>query len=112
MAFEVPFGSSPETPANTHDLGDLCRVTAEFTNVVTEAALDPTVVKLSFKDPSDNVTTWIYGTDAEIVKDSTGNYHADIDCDEAGTWYYRWWSTGTGQAADEASFIVSDHEAV
>lgn len=97
---------------NTHDLGDLVRVSAPFTLVSSGAAVDPDVVKLTIKTPSGTVTTYIYGTDAEIVKDSTGNYHADISAGEAGTWHYRWWSTGNGQAAQEKRFEVRTAEAV
>lgn len=97
---------------NIHDLGDLVRVSAPFTLVSSGAAVDPDAVKLSVKNPSDEVTTYVYGTDAEIVKDSTGNYHADIDADETGTWHYRWWSTGNGQAAQEKLFEVRAAEAV
>jgi len=68
-------------------------------------SVDPTVVKLSHRDPSLNVTHLVYGVDA-IVKETTGVYYFDIDADEAGVWYYRWWSTGTGQAATEKSFTV------
>ena len=112
MSFEVPFGNSPDTPANTHDLGDLVRVSAEFSDVATETALDPDVVKLSVRAPGIATVTYTYGVDAEVVKDSTGNYHADLNASVAGTWYYRWFSTGEGQAADEKSFIVADHEAI
>ena len=97
---------------NNYDLGDKVKVSATFTDPDdSEAAYDPSVVKVSHKDPSGNVTTWTYGTDSEVVKDSTGNYHALIDADEAGTWYYRWFSTGTGQAAEEQQFRVKAAQA-
>jgi len=90
---------------NTYDIGDVARVSAAFTDV-NDAAADPSTVSLAFKDPSENVTTYIYGTDAEVVKDSTGNYHVDIALDEAGTWHYRWVSTGTGATAQEGELVV------
>lgn len=97
---------------NTHDLGDLVRVEATFTDSVLGTAVDPDVVKLSVKSPDDVVTTYVYLTDAEIVKDAVGEYHADIDVDQAGDWFYRWWSTGDGQAAEEKRFKVRAAEAV
>lgn len=112
MAFTLPFSDGPVAPANSHDLGDLVRVSAVFSDVETSAALDPGVVNLSVKTPAAVVTTYVYGTDPEIVKDSVGNYHADIDANEAGTWHYRWWSTGNGQAAEEQSYTVVAAEAV
>lgn len=95
-----------------YDLGDVVRVSVAFSTVATGVALDPTAVYLSVKDPDGNITLYQYGVDSEIVKDSTGNYHADIDVDTYGQWYYRWYSTGAGKAADEGSFYVDPAEAV
>jgi len=33
-----------------------------------------------------------------------------VDADEVGTWYYRYYSTGTGQAAGEGTFDVLETE--
>jgi hypothetical protein len=93
---------------NTWDLGDKVRVSAPFTLVSSGGAVDPDVVKLSVQPPSGTVTTYTYGVGATIVKDSAGNYHADIDANEEGTWYYRWFSTGNGQAAKEMRFVVRE----
>lgn len=98
---------------NTYDLGDLVRVSAPFTRVSNGAAVDPTAVKLSVRNPAGTVTTYTYGSgDGVIVRDSTGNYHADLDTPTAGDWYYRWWSTGTGQAAEENVYNVRPAKAV
>jgi len=90
---------------NSYDKGDLVRISAAFTNSA-GTAIDPTAVLCKFTDPSGNTTTYTYNTDAELVKDSTGNYHVDIDADEAGLWYYRFYATGTGQSAAEDNFHV------
>lgn len=90
---------------NTYQLGDLVRCSGPFTNAA-GTAIDPTAVLFEVKDPAGTLTTYTYGTDAELVRDSAGNYHVDVDANLPGTWYYRFYSTGTGQAADEASFIV------
>jgi hypothetical protein len=89
---------------NTYDIGAEVRVSGAYTLVSTSAATDPDVVKLSIKDPSAVYTHYVYGTDVEIVKDSTGNYHADIATTAAGFYYYRWWSTGAGMASQEKRF--------
>lgn len=98
-----------------YNQGDLVHATGAFTDPNNgDAYIDPTVVKLSIKDPSGNVTTSIYlgaGTPT-IVRDAAGRYSAAIDADEAGVFYYRWWSTGTGQAAEEKSFQVTAPQAV
>lgn len=89
-----------------YDIGDLARVTAVFTDGETGDAIDPDVVKLAYRPKDGELVTLTYGTDSEIVKDSVGHYHADIDIDSSGIWRYRWYSTGDGQAAEESSFFV------
>jgi hypothetical protein len=93
---------------NKHDLGDLIRVTGVFRLQSTGGVIDPTNVFLSILDPDEGLTTYQFegGTDDEIIKDSVGTYHADIDAIIAGTWYYRWFSTGVGQAAIEGRFVI------
>lgn len=109
----------PERP-NIHDLGDLVRVatydptTGEggFTDMLTGVVMDPDVVNLSIKKPDNTVATYVYNTDPEIEKNATGQYHMDVDTDQAGQWRYRWWSTGDGQAAQEKVFVVQPAQAV
>jgi len=90
---------------NVYDIGDLVKVSATFTDV-TDDAIDPDVVIFAFKDPVGATTTYTYNEDAELVRDSLGTYHVNVSVDSAGTWYYRWSSTGTGQAAEEDHFVV------
>lgn len=96
--------------ATSYDLGDLVRVSGAFTTAA-GVAQDPSVVKCSVRSPAGVVTTYTYGTDPELMKDSTGNYHIDVSAATIGTYYYRWFSTGTGQAADEGWFEVIDARA-
>lgn len=92
---------------NEYDLGDLVRCSGSFTTTA-GAAMDPAAVFFKVKDPEGTVSTPIqYGVDAALVKDSTGNYHVDVDANKSGTWRYRFYSTGNGQAADEGSFNVA-----
>jgi len=86
-------------------VGDLLRVSATFTNSA-GSEIDPTAVLFSFKDPSGNKTSYTYGLHEQLVKDDTGDYHVDISMDESGKWYYRFYSTGTGQAAEEGEFKI------
>jgi len=91
------------------DKGDLVRCTGTFTNGA-GAGVDPTAVLFKVKMPGGTITTYTYGTGAEVVRDSTGVYHVDVDANAAGEWYYRFYSTGTGQAAEEARFSVDGSE--
>lgn len=90
---------------NVYDVGDLVKITGDFTDEDDED-INPTTVTFEFTDPLGNTTTYAYGIDDELVRDSEGHHHVNIDVDESGTWYYRWSSTGTGQAAEEGSFVV------
>jgi hypothetical protein len=87
--------------------GDVVRVTTSpgFKNLA-GALTDPTTVRLKWRR-FDAVTTWIFGTDAEVVKDSVGLYHANIAVTEVGMHYFRWEGEGAIAAAEEGSFYVS-----
>lgn len=91
--------------AKQYDLGDSVRCLGVFRDLA-GAFVDPSVVKISIKDPAGVITIKTFGTDAEVVKSSVGNYYRDVNANAAGRWYYRVYSTGTGQAAAEMDFIV------
>lgn len=89
----------------TFHVGDDVRCAAAFTNSA-GVAVDPTAVICKIRDPEGTVTPKIYGTDAELVRDSAGSYHIDVDASMPGTWWVRFYSTGSGKAAIEESFEV------
>lgn len=93
----------------SYDVGDLVRVSAVFTDS-TGANVDPATVKVTYETPAGVSTTLTYLVDVALVRDSAGHYHADIDANAAGTWRYRWFSTGAGQAAGETAFHVRASE--
>src|SRR4051812_27533596 len=85
--------------------GQLVRVNGAF-KTGSGVALDPTTVIITIVRPDGERNSYTYGTDADVIKDSTGNYHINVSATIPGTWVYWWHSTGTGQAADEQSFVV------
>jgi hypothetical protein len=87
------------------DYGDKPRLTGTFEQA-DGTDIDPTKVFFKFTDPSGTTDTYEYGTDAELVKSATGIYYVDVDCDEVGVFRWRFYSTGTGQAAEEGWFVV------
>lgn len=94
--------------AKTYDVGDMVRLGAAFTDPANGGApIDPTAVTLVTRDPAGEETSTSYGAGA-IIRDSVGTYHADVSADLAGTWQYRWYSTGAGQAAAQGYFVVRD----
>lgn len=91
---------------NAYVKGNLVRLSGLYTNDV-GTVIDPSVVKVSVLEPGELPVTYQYGVDDGVVKDSTGNYHLDIDAETEGVWRYRWYSTGTGQAANESAFEIA-----
>jgi hypothetical protein len=93
---------------STYQVGDLPRITGEWKDEDGDY-FDPSAVFAEYIGPSDaEATELIYGTDAELVKASTGVYYVDVNADEAGTWHYRFYSTTGGQAAGESEFDVME----
>lgn len=96
---------------NTHDQGDLVRCTGTFYDE-DDAVADPSDVTFYLKGPNTDVT-YEYGTDAELVRLSEGVYYVDFSVpvtgrEAAGTYTYRFEGTGSNQAADEGTFVVSN----
>lgn len=91
---------------SVHESGTLVRATGTFK--VDGVVTDPTTVTAIISEPDGTETTYVYGTDAELVKDSTGVYHVDISAMTAGRWVYRFEGTGAAQAAGERVFLVEE----
>ena len=80
-----------------YESGSLVTTSAAYVNEA-GAPADPTVVTLKYKKDAGSVTTAIYPA-SPVVKDSTGNYHADLDSSGfAGPglqqWFVEWVGTG------------------
>ena len=71
--------------------------------------IDPTTIKFFLLRADSLVAEELtYGVDADLVKDSVGVYHVDIDTDAEGAWKYRWTGTGNVATAKEGMFYVDD----
>ena len=92
---------------NSYDVGDVVRCSGAFANSA-GAAVDPTAVLCKVRKPDGTITTLTYGVDGALVKAAVGSYYTDVNATEAGIWAYRFYSTGTGQAAGETSFRVRE----
>jgi len=78
-----------------------------FTNI-TGTVTDPTEVKFGYTVNGGSSTTFTYGVGAQVVRDSTGTYHIDIDTTGlSGTWTYSWVGYGGVQTRSEGQLIVS-----
>jgi hypothetical protein len=95
--------------ANTYDVGDLVRCSVVFEDAV-GTNIDPDTVAVKVKPPTGATVTYTYGTDVAVVREATGVFHIDVPATVAGEWWFRWASTGTGQAAGEREFLVKVSE--
>lgn len=88
-----------------YDKGDLVRISGTFK--VGDVPTNPSTVTLKIKKPDNTVLTYVYGTDALLIQESTGNYYFDLSLTAYGLWYYRWIGTGMVEAEEEAAFVVN-----
>lgn len=87
---------------NTYDIGDVVQVSCAFTQ--NAVPIDPGTVGLSVEAPDGTIAPYTYP--ATIIKTGVGLYHVDVTPVLAGTYRYRWVSTGTGAGAEEHLFQV------
>lgn len=86
----------------SYALGNLIRVSAAFS--VGGVDTDPATIVLEVKSPAGTITT------PAPIRDAAGKYHADINANEHGTWWYRWEGTGAAQATAERRFTIEHSE--
>jgi hypothetical protein len=68
---------------------------------------DPTTLVFMFRKPNDSATTtYVWGTDAQLVRDSVGKFHVELSLDQAGIWSWRQQSTGV-VTASQGTFNVA-----
>lgn len=84
------------------DVGDLARADVVFKVGVTST--DPTTVTAFVDGPNAEHTEYVYGTDAEVVKDGTGLYHIEFPMTRSGPWHVRFEGTGNVETAAEVMF--------
>jgi hypothetical protein len=91
---------------NSYDLGVVVRVS--WTITASSAAVDPTAMTFKSRYGLDGtITTLTMGTDAALVKDSTGHYHVDLTLASEGELYYRVDATGANAVAAEGQLTVN-----
>lgn len=90
---------------NQYDVGDVVRCAGAFANSA-GTAVDPTAVFCKVRKPDGTISTYTYGADAALVRAGAGSFYVDVEATASGIWHYRFYATGTGQAAGEQSFRV------
>lgn len=94
------------TEIPTFDVGDLVRCAGEFRDL-NNVLVDPSTVKFKFRKPDKSITEYTYPSSVQLVKVAVGKYQVDLDATATGTWFYRFFSTGSAQAAGEGEFRVA-----
>lgn len=88
-----------------YDIGDRRKLSCEIRNENGDLA-DPTTLVFTMREPDDVVTEYLYGTDAELVRDTLGIYHVYWDCAQSGFHRWRFEADGEITVAEEAGFTV------
>lgn len=91
--------------------GETIRARITYKDPDTLAVVDPAAVSVSVRTPSGVLTTYIYGTDNEVSKVSTGIYQVSIALSEVGTWKWKWVGTGTEKSAVDYDECDAEKEA-
>lgn len=95
---------------NEYDIHDPVELYTAYTLDSSSEGYDPTVVRARILDPLGVITVFLYGTDAELVRDGLGQYSVIIRPTVAGLFTYRWEAEDTGTDArygdEERQFIV------
>lgn len=69
---------------------------------------DPTTVTFTITEPDEDatVTTYVFGTDAELVNSAVGEYYVEFEIVNAGTHCYAFTGTGALKAYDDRQFVA------
>lgn len=86
--------------------GSTFTIDAQFKDARSGAVYDPTVLTLALKSPSGAVTNYAYNTDAEIIRDAAGKFHADVFLGAAGQWHWKW------TVADSTKLVIEGRVSV
>lgn len=89
-------------------VGTRVRLDATFTPAGSTTPTDPPITKFRWRTPAGVVAEYVYGVDAELVRDSAGKFHAFLLLDEPGRWWLQWRGSGNAgpAATDETAILV------
>lgn len=73
---------------------------------------DPTDIDFYWYTPDASTTEitghYTYGSDPEVVRESTGKYYVDLNTTIEGRWNFKWAAAGTVNATVEGTFNVGE----
>lgn len=93
--------------SNGYEVGAVVRIRAVFKDTAGNL-VDPTTVALRVRPPGETVTLYVYGQNADLVRETLATYRFDVELSKGGEWKYRWISTGTGAASKMGSLYCNE----
>jgi len=87
-------------------VGNSITATGTFTTVSSGAATDPTTITATVQSPGGVKTSYVYGTDSEMAKSSTGVYTCTFTPTSAGKWIVKFSGAGSVVAVNQEEFTV------
>lgn len=99
------------TDIDRFEIGELVRFSVTIKDKETDALLDPGGLTFQWRyDDDDTAQIKTYVTDPEIVRDSLGTFHIDLETTKSGLLHIRWKSTdpGTGSAEKDVEILRSN----
>lgn len=69
-------------------------------------AVDPSIVTYYVLDPNGTITSYVYNTDAEVARITTGSYVLTLEPDTPKHWQVYATGTGTNKGAGKGTFDV------
>jgi hypothetical protein len=89
----------------SYNIGDAPRLAVAFTNYA-DVAADPTAIVFTCLEPDGVEVVFTHGTDAELVKDSVGNYHVDYTITKQGRHNFKFVGTGAVVSTQQSDFYA------
>ena len=89
-----------------YEYGSSPTITATIKNAA-GTIVDPATLTFKFKQQTGATTTYVYLTDAQLERVSTGVYKVELLCDGGGYWYWQYAAT-TPDCVLEGRFKVKD----
>lgn len=92
---------------NDYIIGEATRISLSVIDAGTGDLVDPGGLTFTLRTPAGVVTPHTYSPDAGlVVRDGVGLYHAELDLDAHGAWYWRWETAAPHVGAIEGSLQV------
>jgi hypothetical protein len=89
----------------TFDRGDAQRLSMTFLGI-DDIAADPSSITVIITEPDGEVVSYDYGVDAELIKESVGNYYVDYTFTKKGRHQVRFEGVGGVTSAEQTDVYI------